>query len=931
MARVQLRLGFAVTILLALLQAIGLTERLEFPLYDLRMRAFNVFTPPPSKNVVLVAVDDGSIETIGKWPWPREYLGVAIRELKRAGASVVALDLLLDDPQPPIIRGEIESPGTLERIDNDRMLAEAITFHGGVVQGASFGYVNPDELDRLRREREGQGRFLAPFDAVYGALKDAAGTSEDALMSSLLPGRPLSGPERDDLARKRGNALSLLAHRDHSGAPAPEDGRWPTSNLPSAPVPIIAESAAGIASVSFGGGDADGAVRRIPLWIRFDDRLFPTLGLAAAARHLGVRLQSAAVDPMLTSLALDGGAMLEIPTYPGRLKDIERQGILDGLMYVPWPRGGWGGWESQFAQERAGGEFLASEIAIGRLLDPIFVIIPSIQTNLARLDGAVEVLDAGLGIGDWKTYGARAREMASLTPESPRWRALYEEQKAAWARLLVDAASMLEQVKSDPSFDRAALTEEERGAIEALERTVSDAPAQIEAVARGVQNLDAWWNVELPSRVAGRVVFVGWSATGALADFVRTSVDARTPGVLVHAAVTNAILNSASSPQFMRRAPLWLNTAAVVVLGALGTLVGVRLGVVVSPMALIAALAAWFAMDGFVFWDWRNVFVAEAAPMLAAATGWLSVILHRLLVEQRGRKQTEARFRSYVSPDVVDILVNNPDMDSMKPQRRELTIFFSDIANWTTLAERLGTEGIGAFLATYLKEMTDILQNNRATIDKYLGDGIMAFWGAPIEDEQHARHAIDAVVRMQEKLQEMNDTGAFGAAGKIKVRIGIASGEVNVGDFGNPPEKSAYTVIGDSANLAARLESANKQFGSLILMTERTRELAGVSEGIRLIGKVVVKGKTEPETLWEPIGSRRPQGARTDEWITLTNDAVRAYIAGDFARSLELFERLEREFEDHELSARYRESIDHIRASGGPGEGFNGSIILSEK
>lgn len=483
----------------------------------------------------------------------------------------------------------------------------------------------------------------------------------------------------------------------------------------------------------------------------------------------------------------------------------------------------------------------------------------------------------------------------------------------------------------DPSVDPASLSAEEKEALATLDRVITDGPRMVREIERGLEDLDEWWNKDLPAFARGRVVFIGWSATGALADFVETSIDPRTPGVLVHAAVTNAILNSVESTQFITEAPHWLNLLAVLVLGCVGTIIGVRMGVVQSPIVLLIALAIWFIFDGIVIWDWRNLFLVEAAPMAAAVLGWLTVILHRLLVEQRGRRQTEARFRSYVSPDVVDILVNNPDLNSMAPQKRELTIFFSDIAGWTTITERIGTEGIAAFLATYLKEMTDILQDNRATIDKYLGDGIMAFWGAPVEDPDHAKHAVEAVILMQKKLQEMNQAGAFGPAGQVGVRIGLASGEVNVGDFGNPPHKSAYTVIGDSANLSARLESANKQFGSKILMTERTRELAGMTSGYRLIGRVVVKGKTEPETLYEPIGDMKPKGDRTGEWIKATDEAVGAYIAGDFDRALGLFDRLDKEFGDHELAEKYRDSIALVREQGGPGADFKGTIVLSEK
>ncbi|MBL8745333.1 MAG: CHASE2 domain-containing protein [Phycisphaerae bacterium] len=931
LASVQLWLGFAITAVIALVQALGWTRAAEYPLYDLRMKMFNRFTAPPSDKVAVIMIDDPSIETVGKWPWPRGLLAEAIRELKRGGASVIALDLLHDDPQSLMYVARDPEGKEIESVDNDRLLAEAIGGHGGVIQGASFGYVDAVKAVARQKEKAARGVVRARFAEVWDALTDDPSLTLEGLRQRVLPDQPPTGAPIDDLLMKMTQVRTILAIEGRSGVPVPaEPARWPVSNEPSPPVPMVARSAKGVASVSFGGGDADGAVRRIPLWIQGRSRLYPTLGLAAAAARLGVPLDSVRVSARETELTLPSGSALTIPTQSAALKDVAELGELDGLMLVPWPRGGFGGWKSQFAVESSGGGLEESELPVGRLIDASRVVIPSIKANIANLDSALEALGAAFGIGDWKTYGPRAAEMAGLSPDEPRWRELYALQREAWLSAVRSAKEMHEGAL-DPSIDPATLTEEERLQLSALSSAANDAPRQIAEIERGLSRLDEWWNTDLPNRVRGRVCFIGWAATGALADFVETSVDPRTPGVLVHAAVTNAILNSVESPQFIAEAPAWINLVAVVVLGCLGTIIGVRLGVVQSPIVLIGALAVWFLVDGVVFWDWRNLFVVEAAPMAAALLGWLAVILHRLLVEQRGRRQTEARFRSYVSPDVVDILVNNPDLNSMAPQKRELTIFFSDIAGWTTITERIGTEGIAAFLATYLREMTDILQDNRATIDKYLGDGIMAFWGAPVEDPDHARHAVDAVIKMQEKLREMNEAGAFGAAGQVGVRIGLASGEVNVGDFGNPPHKSAYTVIGDSANLAARLESANKQFGSKILMTERTRSLAGMTAGVRLIGRVVVKGKTEPETLWEPIGTMKPKGERTADWVRLTTEAVQAYIDADFDRSLALFDRLEKEFEDHEMAHKYRDAIADVRERGGAEGEFKGTIVLSEK
>src|SRR5262249_38374927 len=156
----------------------------------------------------------------------------------------------------------------------------------------------------------------------------------------------------------------------------------------------------------------------------------------------------------------------------------------------------------------------------------------------------------------------------------------------------------------------------------------------------------------------------------------------------------------------------------------------------------------WFLFAGVVLWDAGWKIAAVGAPSVAAISSWLGVLLHRLLVEERLRRRTEERFRAYVSPAVVDELVNNPQLDSMTPQRRELSIMFCDVAGFTALAERLGAEGTAGFLSGYLGKMTDTLLRHGATIDKYLGDGIMAFWGAPIQDPRHARNACRAAASL---------------------------------------------------------------------------------------------------------------------------------------------------------------------------------------
>lgn len=915
MVRLQWLLGLGSTVIVLALLMTRSLDRLEYPSLDFRATRFLRFSPPPSPKVAVAAIDDEALNTVGRWPWPREKLARAIDELRLAGASVIALDLLLDEPQEKRLVGDPGVPGSVHEVDGDADLARAIREHGNVVLGASFHIGLGDESSRRDKVE-----FNRVYSKVEANARDGREVSLDDLRTLIADqneAATTSGPVIDDLRLKFEWSKRLVARSADLSLPMPPDTGefvpWPTSADPEPPAPVIMDAGERIASVSFGTSDLDGTVRRIPLWVRHADRLYPTLGLAAAAAHFGIDVKQMEVSPERTLLHLPDSTVRGLRTHGARYRG--KLGYLVGLHYVTWPRGA--GWMNQFGFGDKG-----RPLSLARLVD-IDTTLSSVKSNVETLDRNVRVLNDTYGLGNLEGYDERATRAASLTADDPEFARIIALQLPVWSAVADGAAELLN------SFAGIAdLTDDEQAQKRDLENAAQSIPLAALQVKNGIDNVRNE-RAENKNRFGGKVVFVGWTATGSLADFVPTSIDPRTPGVLVHAAVVNAVLTQHS----LLIGPKWLTVlggACVALLGIIATLIGVSMGVVVGLVSLLLVAMIWIAIVGSV-WDAGATIMTAVPPLLAMALAWLSVIMHRLIVEQRGRKQTEARFRSYVSPDVVDILVNNPDMDTMKPDRRELTIVFTDIAGWTTLSERLGTEGIGTFLRTYLKAMTEALQANRATLDKYIGDGIVAFWGAPIENPDHARDAAKAAIEMMSVLDRMNAEGSFGPAGKVAVRVGLATGEVSVGDFGNPPYKSSYTVIGDAANVAARLEAANRQFGTTILMTERTRSLIGPDLRVRPVGRIVLKGKVEYETLYELIGDRTPRGDRTDQWISVTEDAVEAYIGGRLEECLGHLTRLREEFGDSVFAEVYRHSIDLLTSSGGPPPGWQGTVVLTEK
>lgn len=948
MRRRQWLLGLGATLIVLALQGVGVLDRqiVEYASLDVRAQWFGRSSLTPSPEIAIVAIDDRAIETVGRWPWDRARLAQAIDELSRAGASVIAMDLLLDSPQAPRY-----APGREGPIDDDGLIAAAMARHGRVVIAANFA------LDRARgtlasgsglgEEGAGGGATRISMPALAALLEQRPELREmpeaDAL--ALLAKEMLSESEAsasrsaalDDLSIKFGAARGLAARLPASSMPLPDRAHfWPRSSDPRPPIGRIASAAAAIANVTISGThDNDGKVRRVPLLVEHQGRLWPMLGLSAVALHRGVPLSDLRLEEdRLLAPHLAGGEAREVPLRRERI----RGRTTDGLFFLTWPRA-MEGWVDQFrplaaagAGEGAAEAGCATTLSIGGVLHPVLVA-ERIAANAAELDRWTRrAIAAELLVLDG--YESAAEGLGELDVGGEAWRARLAELRPFWEQAAGEAAGFLEFLGEMDGEEPES--EEDRARLTLLKEIAAKFPRILEEIDYGLGAIERQRRV-IRSLVSGRICLVGFASTAAPVDVVGTSIHSYTPGVYVHAAVANSLLTGMSRS----RVPLWLDLLSVAVLGLLGTFVGARGTVITGPLAVALLIVLWFLVTAVAFWDaWWSI-IAFTGPGLAAAGGWLAVMLHRLLVEQRARRRTEERFRSYVSPAVVDILVNNPELDSMAPQERELTVMFTDLAGFTTIAERLGSVRTAEVLATYLGAMTEVLQSTGATLDKYLGDGMMAFWGAPIADEEHAVNACRAVLEMMRTLDRLNAAGAFGEGEMLHMRVGLAAGELMVGDFGNPPRNSSYTVIGDAANLAARLESANKQLGTRVLVSQRVYELVGEEGGFRWrpIGRIAVKGKAEAEGVYELVGDddQSPHGGRTGEWIELTRRAVEAFARGEFDAALAGFDLLEREFGEGRLAEIYRRSVAEWRnllasaADGGAEVRFDGTITLTEK
>jgi adenylate cyclase len=350
-----------------------------------------------------------------------------------------------------------------------------------------------------------------------------------------------------------------------------------------------------------------------------------------------------------------------------------------------------------------------------------------------------------------------------------------------------------------------------------------------------------------PAVFKDKIVFVGLTASG-LVDVFQTPFDAegqgRMPGVQMHASVADSILSN----RFIRPAADRWRMAAVAA-GALivGLLAAFFPFTGAAPAALLV-MAGWTAWSVSAFKG--GLWISMIEPLAAMGLALFSGTAYQYFVEGREKRKVKGLFGRYVSKDVYEQLLAHPERAELGGRRREMSVLFSDIRGFTTVTEKGQPEELVAQLNEYFSRMVAVVFRHRGTVDKFVGDMVMALYGAPLDDPDHAEHAVEAAVDMVRELGELNRQWAAEGRPQLDIGIGVNSGEMIAGNIGSSSIMS-YTVIGDNVNLGARLESLNKDYKSRIIISDATRTRLKRAYDIQPLGDVVVKGKTRPVAIFE--------------------------------------------------------------------------------
>ena len=928
------RAGVVITLATVALDSIGVFDRFERLLYDERVAHCQWFMPPSTDKLVHLDIGDPSMEAIGRWPWDRSKLARMIDEIALAEPAAVALDVMFSEPQDA--SAKLQADGSIgELVDHDALLAESLKRLGKALVPASFPFqteVPPrrflqvraaliDDLELTEPEiaaRIGQGadpvELKRDVEAAFiGARRSAMylrlrteltrlkglDVSEAELVRRLLPRTPpgTAGVLTRLLATQLPRARSVLnlerlvpttSQLDRSTGAGVSFAKGSPAGVP---IPQFSEGAATTGFVDYP-PPSDGVVRWATLLVDADGHVYPQFGLSLACLTMGVPLTDIQTTPEGIIIPRPGMGALFLPTrvLPRRELSNTRGAISMG---IDLPYTGTSDWKSMYAQ---GDDLQGSRqhIEIVKVWDACQTA-DRIRANNLKFDGAALTVFARTK----QLERLKAYEKSPFPPDD--W-----QSRATMAATIVSDEGTQSTIDSLRSSVSKLVGREKEAAVwsvtafEALKSFAKEAPG----MATQLADIRAF----LRESFRDKAVLIGFIDTSSTTDTVSTPIHSRCPGVVVHGVLFNAIMTG----EIWRHAPAWTSLLVTILIGLATTGLVIVLAPVRALLACIGLAGAYAVANGILIFDYANIVLNLAAPLVAIALVWSGCTLLTLIAEKRQRALIRQRFRTYVDPRLVEYVERHPTKAAFDGERREMTVVFTDLVGFTKLTETLGEETIGMLNQLWARVVPVIRRDGY--LNKFLGDGIMFFYGAPENSEQHAVHAVRAVLEMRDVMRLFNEeVTAPQNLPSLDLRIGLSTGTMIVGDAGAGAAASDYTVLGDNVNLGSRLEGASKYFGTCNLATARTAELAGDEFLFRPIANIRVVGKQHGVMTCEALGFRADATEAQLHLVQLTRQLVDAHQTEELNECLRVADEMDQAFGASKLTAIYRDQIQRCR------------------
>jgi adenylate cyclase len=424
--------------------------------------------------------------------------------------------------------------------------------------------------------------------------------------------------------------------------------------------------------------------------------------------------------------------------------------------------------------------------------------------------------------------------------------------------------------------------------------------------------------------LSGKIALVGTSVQGLL-DLRSTPVGTAYPGVEVHANLLSGFLDNRIKEKSEYDSQV--GTALMLLFGVLISFLLPRLSPVLATLLILVVLSVTFGLNMYQ-WQYNNTVYSIALFLLMIIVLYMYNMAFGFFVEARSKRAIVSRFGEYVPKELVSEMAKNPEDYSMKGESREMTVLFSDIRNFTSISEGLAPDQLSLLMNSYLTPMTEVIQKHRGTIDKYIGDAIMAFWGAPVPDPDHVTHALATALDMQKVLTTMGPDFRKRGWPVLHIGVGVNCGKMSVGNMGSQFRR-AYTVMGDAVNLASRLEGLTKEYGVGILVSENIVESAPIAI-YRELDRVRVKGKLEPISIYEPMGMVGEVGDQVIDETDRFHKVLKRFRSQEWDEAERLLKTLLYSAPETKLYKLYLDRINIYRADP-PGPNWDGVFVFTTK
>lgn len=877
-----------------LLCSLFLFTSLDNKVYDLFLRAIPSLTEDPS--VLLIRIDDTSVEKVGMFPWTRDIMADAIVFLREMGADSVLFDLSYLDKSPAKVDPKYvkeELPGYL---DNDfKQIDDSIIQVMDAFASHQLGAGDAKEYkEQLLESNKAIHDSLSTsisyvsrdVDAYFAKTLRFFGKSYLTL-TMITPGDIGKGQVFDM------SGYDMPWVEDHialKNVTVKKDSFTPTQIglIPALDTLLTQTHGAGFVNAPV---DSDGYKRRVFLLNKFNGKYYGQFTFVPLLERLG--------NPGIE--VTDSYITLKNAKLGGKVKDIRIPRSQDGSMLVKWPK-------KQFIDYN---NMISWQLIGNNVLEAQFV------KNLKAMSdsGFFGYWDKGDTPLDKYNNAAYIKE-ALYEGEKPA-DGLTFETYCAYRKDFFEATGLF----LNGDYEKSILS-----SLDASDTATADFVSASFKTTRDQYAELLNFRQMVAKKAAGAFCIIGTDATSTT-DVGVITFQERFPNVGLHATIANMILSN----EFLDDAPFYVSILIALILSLL---LGIGIKQLDTKQSMMAGLATLFVsiLSLLVFFMITHRYIGVVVPFASVTGTFITLSAINFLTAIREKSFLRSAFSRYLSPAVINEIIADPSKLNLGGEKREMTAIFTDIRGFSTISEKLDPADLVNLLNIYLTEMSNIVLENRGTIDKYEGDAIIAFFGAPIHMDEHAALACRTAIRMKTAEARLNERIITENLSPFPIftRIGINTGDMIVGNMGTP-NKMDYTIMGNAVNLAARLEGVNKQYKTRgILISEHTRKQLGEEFLLRRLDRVRVVGVNTPLRLYELIDLLEDADSAAVNQVLDWEKAIDLYEQQDFTAARAIFASLAAKDAGDTVAVFFIQRCDEF-IKNSPGADWDGVNNLTQK